>query len=84
MVETVDLVNVAPADFDQVRLFHGYAGWGPDQVDDEIEEGSWFVVDMTAEDVFTDVPDDLWHLVLGRQPQPLRWLAHYPDDPAVN
>lgn len=84
MAETVDLVNVEPDDFDDVRLFHGYAGWGTGQVEDEINEGSWFVVDSDSDDIFTPEPDALWHLVLGRQPQPLSWLAHYPEDPAVN
>jgi putative transcriptional regulator len=37
-----------------------------------------------VDDVFTPEPDDLWHLVLSRQAQPLSWLAHYPEDPSVN
>lgn len=84
LAETVDLVNVEPDDFDDIRMFHGYAGWGSAQLDSEIEEGSWFVVDAITDDVFATSPASLWHDVLGRQPETLRWLANYPDDPSLN
>jgi putative transcriptional regulator len=30
---------------DGMRVFAGYASWGPGQLDDEIEEGAWMVFD---------------------------------------
>ncbi len=84
MIETVDLVNAQPYDFDEIRLFHGYAGWSSDQLEGEIEEGSWFVVDSVADDVFIRSPRSAWHAVLGRQPQPLGWLGNFPDDLSAN
>jgi putative transcriptional regulator len=84
MVETVDLVNAEPYDFDQVRLFHGYAGWGMEQLDDEIEEGSWFVLESSVDDVFTTHAAQLWRDVLARQSAPLSWLAHFPDEVSLN
>lgn len=84
MVETVDLVNAQPYDFDEIRLFHGYAGWSSDQLDGEIEEGSWFVVDALPDDVFVRTPQSAWHTVLGRQSPPMSWLGHFPNDLTTN
>jgi putative transcriptional regulator len=67
-----------------LRIFAGYAGWSPGQLEDEIATGSWFVVDSESRDVFTDEPDDLWQRVLRRQPDPLRWVAWFPSDPSLN
>ncbi|MGE0877127.1 MAG: YqgE/AlgH family protein [Acidimicrobiia bacterium] len=67
-----------------VRLFAGYAGWGPGQLDGELDEGAWFVVDAEDDDAFTADPADLWWRVLGRQDNELRRLAFYPPDLAMN
>ena len=67
-----------------LRVFRGYAGWGPGQLDGEIEAGAWMVLDTEPGDVFTDHPDDLWRTVLRRQPGRLAWLATAPDDLSVN
>lgn len=50
-----------------VRLFTGYAGWGPQQLEDELAEGSWFVVEATPQDALTRRPERLWRDVLLRQ-----------------
>lgn len=67
-----------------VRVFAGYAGWGPDQLESEIVEGAWFVVDAHVDDVFTDDPERLWRRVLARQPGELAKVALVPDDPRLN
>ncbi|MGL5865812.1 MAG: YqgE/AlgH family protein [Dermatophilaceae bacterium] len=67
-----------------LRIFAGYAGWSPGQLDAEITTGSWYVVDVESGDAFTEEPDGLWRRVLNRQPAPLRWVAWYPSDPALN
>jgi len=68
-----------------VRLFTGYAGWGPGQLDGELAMGGWLVVDAEPGDVTTTEPDDLWRAVLRRQPDPdLKLLAMLPDDLSVN
>jgi putative transcriptional regulator len=67
-----------------VRVFRGYAGWGPGQLEDEIEAGAWVVIDSEPGDVFSDEPDELWRTVLRRQPGRLAWLATAPDDLSSN
>ena len=67
-----------------MRIFAGYSGWSPDQLDEEIRTGSWYVVDAEPLDAFTDDPGRLWRDVLRRQIGPLSWVAFYPADPTQN
>jgi len=73
-----------PSGLDGARLFSGYSGWSPEQLDQEVVEGAWFCVDASEEDLLTENPDGLWHDVLKRQGGKLQMLATYPADPAVN
>ncbi len=86
-VALVDLdtppVLVAP-ELAGLRIFAGYAGWSPGQLEEEIDTGSWFVVPTESGDAFTDEPHGLWQRVLRRQPEPLRWVAWFPPDPSLN
>jgi putative transcriptional regulator len=68
----------------QLRVFAGYAGWSPGQLEAEIAEGAWWVVDLLPGDVFDPHPGDLWARVLRRQPWPLAAVARYPRDPRLN
>lgn len=60
-------VDAARACLTGVRMFAGYAGWSPGQLDGELEAGAWFVVRGEPGDVLTDEPDALWRTVLARQ-----------------
>lgn len=44
----------------RARVFLGYAGWGPGQLEREIAEGAWLVVPVTDRLVFDAENDDLW------------------------
>jgi putative transcriptional regulator len=68
----------------QARVFAGYAGWGPRQLDTEVEEGSWILEPALPDDVFTTTPDDLWSIVLRRKGGPYSVLALMPPDPSLN
>lgn len=68
----------------RIRVFTGYAGWSPGQLDSELREGSWYVVDAQPLDVIAAHPESLWTTVLRRQRGPLSWVANFPDDPADN
>jgi putative transcriptional regulator len=67
-----------------VRIFAGYAGWGPGQLQAEVAEGSWVSVESSFADVFGATPDRLWGDVLRRQTGELAWLATMPADPTLN
>jgi putative transcriptional regulator len=68
----------------QVRFFSGYAGWGMQQLEDEIEEGAWLVLDAEPEDALAHEPERLWARVLERQGGDIALLARYPLDPTTN
>ena len=84
---TVDLRRevheVAPS-LEQLRVFAGYSGWSPGQLEGEIEQGAWFVVGAEPWDPFADDPDSLWRHVLRRQGGSVAAYANYPADPSVH
>ena len=64
-----------------LRIFAGYSGWGPDQLDAELAEGSWYVVDALPLDAFTASPDGLWSAVLRRAAGGARLRGDVPRRP---
>ncbi|HEX8346143.1 MAG TPA: YqgE/AlgH family protein [Actinoplanes sp.] len=67
-----------------IRVFAGYSGWSPGQLEDEVSTGSWFVFDALPGDPFVSRPDDLWPMVLRRQGDILAAVAHFPPDVSLN
>jgi putative transcriptional regulator len=67
-----------------MRVFAGYAGWGAEQLVEEIAEGSWYVVASELDDVFRSDVEDLRRQVLRRQPGELAWVSTRPADPLMN
>jgi putative transcriptional regulator len=68
----------------KIRVFAGYAGWGPGQLEEELAEQSWVVLPGRASDVFTEAPDELWATVLRRHGGAFAVLALLPEDPHAN
>jgi putative transcriptional regulator len=84
---TVDLDSdpaILACSLRELRVFAGYAGWAAGQLEGEIAQGAWYVVDALPADTFNDVPDRLWSDVLRRQPWPLSAVATCPPDPTMN
>ncbi|MCU1374261.1 MAG: hypothetical protein JWO68_1547 [Actinomycetia bacterium] len=71
------------ADIAAVRIFAGYAGWGPGQLEEELANHAWVVIPSEPDDVMGP-PEDLWRRVLLRQGGTTAWLANAPADPSVN
>ena len=69
--EDDDRVSTLPG---RARVFAGYAGWGPGQLESELERDDWIVVDADPEDVFDADAASLWSRVLDRQGGRLRLL----------
>ncbi|MGC5361929.1 YqgE/AlgH family protein [Streptomyces sp. DT24] len=67
-----------------LRIFAGYAGWGPGQLENELTEGAWYVVESEPGDVSSPDPEGLWRAVLRRQRSELAMFATYADDPSLN
>jgi putative transcriptional regulator len=68
----------------RARAFAGHAGWGPGQLDGELEEEAWFGAPFRREDAFTDVPEELWSRALLRKGGAYALVARMPLDPSLN
>ena len=68
----------------RARVYAGYSGWGPGQLEAEMAEDSWILEPARVEDVFTDSPDLLWSRVLARKGPEYRQLSKMPYDPSMN
>ena len=66
----------------RLRVYAGYAGWGPGQLDSELEQEAWIIEDADPEDPFVDA--DLWQVALGRKGGEYALLATMPADPSQN
>jgi putative transcriptional regulator len=78
--ELADVVDSAG----RVRVFAGYAGWGPGQLDGELEREDWILDPAQPGDVFSADPDALWSDVLLRKGGQYALVARMPDDPTLN
>lgn len=68
----------------RARVFAGYAGWGPGQLEDELARDDWIVAESVTADVFDEDAPTLWSRVLDRQGGHLRLVARMPVDPSHN
>ena len=66
----------------RVRIYAGYAGWGPGQLDSELDAGAWIVEPAEPEDPFAE--DDIWPRVLQRKGGSYALMAGMPADPSLN
>lgn len=68
----------------RARVFAGYSGWSPGQLESELEEESWLVEPPTDLDLFPSPDDDLFAETVIRKGGAFRLLATMPDDPSAN
>jgi putative transcriptional regulator len=67
----------------RVKYFVGYSGWGPGQLQAELEQKSWIVAPARLEDVFAE-PNELWKTELTRLGSAYRHLGNAPEDLQMN
>jgi putative transcriptional regulator len=86
-------LGFVPADADEAdlgtrlrraRVFAGYAGWGPGQLDGEVDEEAWILEPADMSDAFAADVETLWSAVLRRKGDEYALLATMPPDPSVN
>jgi putative transcriptional regulator len=68
----------------RARVFAGYAGWGPGQLEAELEEDAWIVTAAHADDVFSAEPEHLWDAVVQRLGARYEVMRLLPEDPSLN
>ncbi len=68
----------------RARVFAGYAGWGPGQLEGELDEDAWIVEPPVPAELFAEDADGLWSAVLERKGGRFALLARMPLDPSLN
>ena len=69
---------------DRLRVFAGYAGWESGQLERELADGAWYLLEADPEDALTSEPGALWRFVLRRQGGKLALVSNFPPDPTMN
>ncbi|WP_341728442.1 YqgE/AlgH family protein [Brooklawnia sp.] len=77
-------VELASGGYTDLRIFAGYSGWAPGQLDEELARGAWFRMPSRDEDIFTADPAGLWRRVLRRHGGTPALLSTWPKDPELN
>ena len=90
VVEDVGFAS-ANADFEaladgtrRARAYAGHAGWGPGQLEAEIEEEAWILEPPRREELFYEDVERLWNAVLERKGGRYVLLGRMPLDPSMN
>jgi putative transcriptional regulator len=78
-----DLAHLARATR-RARVFAGYSGWSPGQLETELDEDSWLTEPVGDNDLFPEPDEDLFAETLWRKGGPFRLLSTMPDDPSAN
>lgn len=78
------LINTGQVSSDEVRFFLGYSGWDPDQLDNELKEGSWIIAQADPEHLFADEPRQMWRSVLARMGGNYKVISNFPENPHLN
>lgn len=67
-----------------ILFFIGYSGWGPGQLDFELEKKSWIVAPEDPNFIFRDHYEDMWREVLKSMGTKYQIISNYPIDPRLN
>lgn len=79
-----EMVKNGEVDFNKVRFFIGYSGWGSGQLSDELKEKSWLTVSATRKLIFHKEPADIWKDSLIHLGGGYEMMINFPIDPQLN
>lgn len=80
----VELIHRNEIKSENIRLFIGYSGWSPGQLDDELEDKSWIVTNAKQRFVFSENEEQLWKTVMRSMGSDYAPMADFPEDPSLN
>lgn len=83
--QLLTMINNGLIDERNFRFFVGYSGWAPGQLEDELKQKSWIVVNnASANHVFDTDARELWKKLLEELGGKFRMFSNYPVDPRMN
>jgi putative transcriptional regulator len=68
----------------RVKIFAGYAGWSPGQLDEEMKRKAWLTHPATVDLIFDPEPAELWRRILRGKGAKYRLLSDAPEDASLN
>lgn len=69
----------------KLRIYLGYTGWGPGQLEREVRLGGWYIFDYDENLVFDEHPETLWERLIGKtELQRVRLIARGYDSRVLN
>lgn len=68
----------------KIRLYAGYSGWAPEQLERELREHSWFTHQARADIVFHPDPEGAWKAALSEKGDYFKFVADTGYMPSIN
>jgi putative transcriptional regulator len=82
LISQIDMGVILSKD---IRFYLGYSGWGPGQLEAELEEESWIVCDFATDELLFDTePAMIWKKALDSMGGRFSIYSNYPVDPRMN
>lgn len=78
-------LKASPELVKDIRLFLGYSGWSPGQLQNEVDEKTWIVMNPTSDEIiFTPSDHELWKELLSKLGGKFKVMSGFPLDPNMN
>jgi len=68
----------------KIKMFAGYTGWSPGQLEDEMKRKAWITHPASLELLFDTSPDKLWQIILNQKGWKYKILGQTPEDLSWN
>lgn len=80
----VKMIKEGTIDFNKIRFFIGYSGWGEGQLDEELKEKTWLTVAASKRIVFLKDANEIWKASLHHLGGDYEMMVNFPIDPQLN
>jgi putative transcriptional regulator len=77
-------IKLGLVDQNQIRFFLGYSGWDAGQLEEEINENSWLVADISEADLMTIDEDEMWAQSVKSMGGKYSMWENFPENPSLN
>ena len=78
------MIKNGEMDFQKIRFYIGYSGWGNGQLNEELKEKSWLTVKANRKLIFQTSAEEIWKESLKHLGGDYEMMIHFPTDPQLN
>lgn len=79
-----EVIRHKPETLNKVRFFIGYSGWSEQQLDQEIDEKSWIVVNNYDHRAIFETDSEMWKHTLEKAGEKFKIMTNFPNNPSHN